>query len=73
MTPEPNPPMVPDVCPVCATAVGGTEVRRCPGCGYHLAGIGDRPGPFAQPILWLTAIGFLAVYLGTLAIVALTH
>lgn len=72
MTPEPNPPPVPDVCPLCATAIGA-DARRCSGCGYHLAGIGGRPGPFAQPVLWLTAIGFLAVYLGTLAIVALTH
>lgn len=72
MTAEPNPAPVPDVCPLCSSAIGA-EARRCPECGYHLAGIGGRPGPFAQPMLWFTAIGFLAVYLGTLAIVALTH
>jgi len=72
VTPEPNPLPVSDVCPLCAAAIGA-DAPRCTECGYHLAGIGGRPGPFAQPVLWLTAIGFLAVYLGTLAIVALTH
>ena len=72
MTPEPSPVPVGDVCPLCSSAVAA-GLRRCPGCGFHLTGIGGRPGPFAQPALWWTAIGFLTVYLGTLAIVALTH
>jgi hypothetical protein len=72
MTAEPSPAPIGDMCPLCASRVA-SDLRRCPSCGYHLAGIGGRPGPFAQPVLWLTAIGFLAVYLGTLAIVALTH
>ena len=61
----------PAPCPICDTAVGGGE-QRCPECGFDLAGIAGRPG-FTQPVFWWTAMGFLAVYLGTLAIVAMTR
>jgi hypothetical protein len=61
----------PEPCPVCGTAVGG-DLGRCPECGFDLAGLGDRPG-FTQPVFWWTAMGFLAVYLVTLGIVAMTR
>ena len=59
------------LCPLCEADVV-PEVERCPTCGLHLAGVGGRP-LFAQPMLWWTAMGFLAVYLITLAIVAATR
>ena len=58
-----------DTCPVC----GGTIVdamARCPACGYDLAGLGQRP-LMTKPVFWWTAMGFLVVYLVTLAIVVL--
>jgi hypothetical protein len=59
-------------CPLCATAVGD-ETQRCPECGWSLAGVDGRPGPYSKVALWWTGGGLLAVYLITLAIVALTH
>jgi hypothetical protein len=59
-------------CPLCSTAVAA-EARRCPECGWSLAGVDGRPGPLRGRALWWTAAGFLAVYLTTLAIVAFTH
>jgi len=59
-------------CPLCGVAVA-VEARRCPACGWSLAGVDGRPGPFSVRALWWTGAGFLAVYLITLAIVALTH
>ncbi len=70
MSAEPVAP-APEQCPICDTAVGG-EQGRCPACGYDLAGIGGRPG-YTQPAFWWTAMGFLAVYLVTLGIVAMTR
>ena len=61
----------PEPCPVCATAVR-KDLGRCPACGSDLAGIGGRPG-YTHAAFWWTAMGFLAVYLGTLAIVAATR
>jgi hypothetical protein len=61
-----------ELCPLCATPVA-PEAARCGACGYHLAGLGKRPGPFSVPLFWWTAMGFLAVYLVTLGVVALTH
>jgi hypothetical protein len=61
----------PAPCPVCDTAVGA-DLARCPECGFDLAGIGGRPG-LTRPVFVLTAMGFLAVYLITLAIVAMTR
>jgi hypothetical protein len=59
-------------CPLCGVAVGA-DARRCPACGWSLAGVDGRPGPFSARTLWWTGAGFLAVYLITLAIVAFTH
>jgi hypothetical protein len=64
-------PPVADACPLCDTAVTEAE-SRCPECGLDLAGVGERP-VFTQPLFWCTAMGFLAVYLITLAIVAATR
>ena len=58
-------------CPLCETDVT-SELQRCPACGLHLAGIGGRP-LFSHAVLWWTAMGFLAVYLVTLAVVAATR
>ncbi|MEX0664065.1 MAG: hypothetical protein WD598_04755 [Acidimicrobiia bacterium] len=64
------PPVV-DACPLCETSVTSAE-SRCPVCGFDLAGVGDRP-VFTKPLFWWTAMGFLVVYLVTLAIVAATR
>jgi hypothetical protein len=58
-------------CPLCGTGTGAAQ--RCPSCGWSLAGVDGRPGPYSRVALWWTGAGFLAVYLITLAIVALTH
>ena len=39
----------------------------------QLAGVVGRPGPYARAALWWTGLALLAVYLITLAIVALSH
>lgn len=59
-------------CPLCSTAVSAAD-DRCPACGYDLAGVGDRPSPISRVALLWSAIGLLAVYLVTLAIVAATR
>ena len=59
-------------CPLCGAETAGAA-RRCPSCGWSLAGVDGRPGPYSRAALWWTGAGFLAVYLITLAIVALTH
>jgi hypothetical protein len=68
---EPTP--APDAdCPLCGTPVGW-QARRCPECGWSLAGVDGRPGPYSKAALWWTGAAFLAIYVVTLAIVALTH
>ena len=62
----------PPTCPLCE-APAPAEDPRCPDCGYDLAGVGRRPGAFSRGVLLWTAIGFLAVYVSTLVIVALTR
>jgi hypothetical protein len=59
-------------CPLCASGVAAAETR-CPECGWSLAGVAGRPGPYSRAALWWTVAGFLAVYLITLGIVAFTH
>ena len=59
-------------CPLCG-AETAAAARRCPSCGWSLAGVDGRPGPYSRVALWWTGAGLLAVYLITLAIVALTH
>jgi hypothetical protein len=46
---------------------------RCVSCGYHLAGVAGRPGPFSRRALWWSAAALLAVYLLTLLVVALAR
>lgn len=66
-----QPPML-DTCPLCDQPVApGAE--RCAACGYPLAGVGGRPGPFSRATLWWTAAAFVVLYLVTLLIVALTN
>ena len=38
-------------CPLCGVAVGA-DARRCPACGWSLAGVDGRPGPFSARTLW---------------------
>jgi predicted amidophosphoribosyltransferase len=59
-------------CPLCDQPVSPAD-ERCAACGYHLAGVGGRPGPFSRAALWWTAAGLVFVYLVTLLIVALTN
>jgi predicted amidophosphoribosyltransferase len=59
-------------CPLCATPVA-PEARRCPECGYTLAGVGARPGAYSRPALWWTVAAFVAVYVLVLAVVAATR
>ncbi|MGH9015836.1 MAG: hypothetical protein ACRDZ1_18120 [Acidimicrobiia bacterium] len=65
---EPSAQPVPVACPLCGTAAS-TEAARCGSCGYHLAGIGGRPGPFSRPALWWMAFGLAVVYVVTLLVV----
>ena len=60
----------PEQCPLCESAIG--DLAKCPACGFDLAGVGGRPG-FTQPVFLWSAMGFLAIYLITLAIVAATR
>jgi hypothetical protein len=59
--PDPDPVPAPGACPVCGTDVS-TGATRCGSCGYHLAGVGGRPGPFDRTALLWTVAGFAAVY-----------
>jgi len=59
-------------CPLCRSDTP-LALDRCPECGLALDGVGGRPGPFSWRVLTITAMGFLAVYLITLGVVALTN
>jgi hypothetical protein len=59
-----------DECPLCEAAIV-SDIDVCPSCGMHLAGVGGRP-VYTQPLFLWTAMGFLAVYLITLAVVVAT-
>lgn len=61
-----------DVCPLCGAGIT-PGAPRCGACGYHLAGVGGRPGPWTRPALWWTAAGLLIVYAITVLIVALAR
>ena len=68
---SPAVPSTVDTCPLCETAVASDDTR-CPACGCDL--VGFAPGPtFSQPLFWWTAMGFVVVYLITLAVVAATR
>jgi predicted amidophosphoribosyltransferase len=69
-TPAPAP--EPATCPLCGAAVPADAIR-CPSCGYHLAGVAGRPGPFSRQALWWSAGALLVVYLLTLLVVALAR
>ena len=60
------------MCPLCGAPVAA-DAMRCGNCGYHLAGVAGRPGPFNRRALWWSAAGLLAVYLLTLLVVALAR
>jgi hypothetical protein len=69
-TPAPAPQPAP--CPLCGAEVPA-DATRCGSCGYHLAGVDGRPGPFSRRALWWSAAALLAVYLLTLLVVALAR
>jgi len=62
----------PGTCPLCGV-ITSPGLERCASCGYALAGVGGRPSAFSRATLLWTSIGFLAVYLVTLAIVLVTR
>jgi hypothetical protein len=55
-------------CPLCDLAVAADDTR-CGSCGYHLAGVDGRPGPFSRPALWWMLTALAIVYLVTLLVV----
>ncbi len=55
-------------CPLCGTAVAA-QAARCASCGYHLAGVDGRPGPYSHTALWWTAAALAVVYAVTLLVV----
>jgi hypothetical protein len=63
---------VPGTCPLCGVATPA-DLERCGSCGYALAGVDGRPSAFSRATLLWASIGFLAVYLVTLAIVLVTR
>ncbi|MEX2256017.1 MAG: hypothetical protein WEC34_11320 [Acidimicrobiia bacterium] len=72
MTAEPTPPLTSGICPLCGAGTLPID-ERCEACGCSLAGVDGRPSPFSRSgFLWSVA-AFVAVYLATLAIVALTR
>ena len=70
--PQPIPEHLPGTCPLCGVATSA-DLERCASCGYALAGVDGRPAAFSRATLLWTSIGFLAVYLITLAIVIATR
>jgi hypothetical protein len=57
---------------LCGATVA-VDAMRCGDCGYHLAGVGGRPGPFNRTALWWSVAALLGVYLLTLLVVALAR
>jgi hypothetical protein len=72
VTADPSPPLASGVCPLCGAATIATE-DRCATCGFALAGVDGRPSAFSRTALWWSIAVFAAVYVVTLAIVALTR
>lgn len=70
--PQAVPESVPGTCPLCGVTTP-TDLDCCRSCGYALAGVDGRPSAFSRATLLWTSIGFLAVYLITLAIVLVTR
>ena len=57
-----------ETCPLCGTAMS-SDASRCASCGYHLAGVGSRPGPYDRSALWWTGAALAIVYVITLLVV----
>lgn len=72
MTAEPSPAFPAATCPLCAAPAAPSD-ERCATCGFSLAGVGGRPPAFSRATLWWSVAAFAAIYLITLAIVALTR
>ena len=72
MTAEPTPAFPAATCPLCAAPAAPSD-ERCGSCGYSLAGVGGRPAAFSRATLLWSVAALAAVYLITLAIVALTR
>jgi len=66
------PPEYRNVCPLCGTPAP-EHGMRCVECNYHLGGVGGRPVPWTSRALWVTVAAFLALFVITIGIVALTH
>jgi hypothetical protein len=49
------------VCPLCEAPVDFGDVR-CGLCGYALAGVDGRPGPYGPQVGWVAAGAFAVVY-----------
>jgi hypothetical protein len=67
---HPSPDEAPgSVCPQCSTPAEA-HTERCAACGYTLAGVGGRPGPYGR--LWgLGAAALLTVAYGIALVVVL--
>jgi len=61
---------VSSTCPLCSAPVGPSD-ERCGTCGYTLAGIDDRPGPYGPAAAWWAAAALGVVYAVALVIVLL--
>ena len=59
------------VCPLCGAEHEPSS--RCPECNVDPGFGPDRPSPFASGTLWVMMGGIAAVFLVTLALVALTN
>lgn len=70
--PQVVPEHAPGTCPLCGATTPG-DLDRCGSCGYALAGVDGRPPVFSRATLLWSSIGFLAVYVITLAIVLVTR
>lgn len=57
-------------CALCGTP-NPLGARRCSDCGYHLEASGPRP--FSRPALWALAAMVLAIYVVSLAVVAIAR
>jgi len=68
--PETGP--VAGACPLCGNSVGA-DASRCDSCGYHLAGIGGRPGPYSPAALWWTGAAIAVIYVITLLVVLVSR
>jgi hypothetical protein len=55
-------------CPLCGNAIAA-DAARCDSCGYHLAGVDGRPGPYSPTALWWTGAALAVVYVLTLLVV----